>query len=160
GADPDASAVRCGRERQRGGDSGAGSAVECGARLHQQHLFAQHGEAESRARHRSDRRARLRLRAYGAVSGRGLSMRGGPLLGILTAVVLICPVELSAQAAAVTTGREGSDSDSWSVSFTSDVYFVPDSPFFVSSTVIADHGWLHLEGRYNYEERHTGSLWF
>jgi len=67
---------------------------------------------------------------------------------------------LSAQTAAVTTGRERSDSDSWSVSFASDGYFVPDSPFVLSPTLIADHGWLHLEGRYNYEERHTGSLWF
>ena len=86
-------------------------------------------------------------------------MRGGLLLGTLTTVVLTCQVELSAQAPAVTTGRSG-DSDSWSASFTSGLYFVPDSPFFVSPTLIADHGWLHLEGRYNYEERRTGSLWF
>ena len=24
----------------------------------------------------------------------------------------------------------------------------------------ADRGWLHLEGRYNYEDLHTGSAWF
>ena len=71
-------------------------------------------------------------------------MRGGPLLGILTAVVLTCPVELLAQAAPVTSGRARGNSDSWLVSFASDGYFVPDSPFILSPTLIADDGWLHL----------------
>jgi hypothetical protein len=38
-------------------------------------------------------------------------------------------------------------------------YAVPEGTSYVSPTVTADHGWLHLEGRYNYESLHTGSLW-
>jgi hypothetical protein len=42
---------------------------------------------------------------------------------------------------------------------TADGYAVPHSEFYVSPVIAADHGWLHLEGRYNYENQRTGSLW-
>lgn len=38
-------------------------------------------------------------------------------------------------------------------------YLVPDESDYLQPTAMADHGWLHLEGRYNYEERNTGSAW-
>lgn len=38
-------------------------------------------------------------------------------------------------------------------------YLVPDSPDFLQPTVTADHRWLHLEGRYNYESPNAASLW-
>lgn len=38
-------------------------------------------------------------------------------------------------------------------------YFVPDDKDFGQPTVTADRGALHLEGRYNYEDIDTGSLW-
>ena len=38
-------------------------------------------------------------------------------------------------------------------------YFPPDERHYAQPTVTADHGALHLEGRYNYEGFETGSLW-
>ena len=39
------------------------------------------------------------------------------------------------------------------------VYFPPDAGNFLQPTLTADHEWVHLEARYNYEERDTGSVW-
>ena len=47
----------------------------------------------------------------------------------------------------------------WAYSITVDGYAVPDGQSYVNPTVTADRGWLHLEGRYNYENLRTGSLW-
>jgi hypothetical protein len=38
-------------------------------------------------------------------------------------------------------------------------YLVPNNISYGSPTFTADHRWLHLEGRYNYENQQTGSLW-
>jgi hypothetical protein len=38
-------------------------------------------------------------------------------------------------------------------------YVVPDFQEYVQPTFTADHGWLHLETRYNYENLKTGSIW-
>jgi hypothetical protein len=43
---------------------------------------------------------------------------------------------------------------------TVDGYLLPDRHGYVNPTVAADHGWLHLEARYNYENLRTGSVWF
>ena len=48
---------------------------------------------------------------------------------------------------------------SWSFSASSSMYFVPDDRDYVQPTITADHGWLHLEARYNYENLETGSTW-
>jgi hypothetical protein len=47
----------------------------------------------------------------------------------------------------------------WSISAAAAGYVIPHSTSYVSPTVMADRGWLHLEGRYNYENLQTGSLW-
>lgn len=47
----------------------------------------------------------------------------------------------------------------WSFSATASAYFVPDDPDFVLPVFTADHAWLHLEARYNYEAQKTGSVW-
>jgi hypothetical protein len=47
----------------------------------------------------------------------------------------------------------------WSFSASASAYFVPDSREYVQPTFMADHGWLHLEARYNYEDLETGSAW-
>lgn len=39
------------------------------------------------------------------------------------------------------------------------VYVLRDQPGFVQPTLTVDRGPLHLEGRYNYEARDTGSAW-
>lgn len=48
----------------------------------------------------------------------------------------------------------------WKISITVDGYLLPDRDGYVNPNVAADHGWLHLEARYNYENLRTGSVWF
>jgi hypothetical protein len=47
----------------------------------------------------------------------------------------------------------------WDYSFIMDGYFIANDINYGSPTFTADHKWLHLEARYNYENLHTGSLW-
>jgi len=48
----------------------------------------------------------------------------------------------------------------WAFSASAYTYVLPDDPDYVQPTIAADHGWLHLEGRFNYEDLDTGSAWF
>jgi hypothetical protein len=48
----------------------------------------------------------------------------------------------------------------WKISITVDGYLLPDRDGYVNPNVTADHGWVHLEARYNYEDLRTGSVWF
>jgi hypothetical protein len=57
------------------------------------------------------------------------------------------------------TGVKESADKAWSFSVSAMGYLVPESRDYVQPTVSADHDWLHLEGRYNYENLETGSLW-
>ena len=50
--------------------------------------------------------------------------------------------------------------NAWSLSATVDGYVAPNGDSYVSPIFTADHDWVHLEGRYNYEDQGTGSLWF
>ena len=54
---------------------------------------------------------------------------------------------------------ESGEERTWSFSASAYTYVVPDSREYVQPTFTADRGWLHLEGRYNYEDLDTGSLW-
>ncbi|MBS0197024.1 MAG: hypothetical protein JSR77_09715 [Planctomycetes bacterium] len=47
----------------------------------------------------------------------------------------------------------------WSFSLSASTYMVPDDREYIQPTFTADHDWLHLEARYNYEAVETGSLW-
>jgi hypothetical protein len=47
----------------------------------------------------------------------------------------------------------------WAISITVDGYIPPEQDGYVSPIIAADHGWLHLEARYNYEDQRTGSVW-
>ena len=51
------------------------------------------------------------------------------------------------------------DDEAWSFSASASTYIVPDFREYVQPTFTADRGWLHLEGRYNYENLETGSIW-
>jgi hypothetical protein len=64
------------------------------------------------------------------------------------------PSATSALPAAIT-----STTNTWSFSANVYGYLVPDSRDYAQPTVTADHGWLHLEARYNYEALDTGSAW-
>ena len=54
---------------------------------------------------------------------------------------------------------DDASTDSWAFSAYVYGYLVPESRDYVNPTFTADHGWLHLEARYNYEALETGSLW-
>ena len=47
----------------------------------------------------------------------------------------------------------------WSFSASAYTYVLPDEPDYLQPTFSADRGWLHLEGRFNYEDLDTGSAW-
>src|SRR4051794_8629596 len=47
----------------------------------------------------------------------------------------------------------------WEYTLTTDGYILPGGTFYVSPVLTADHGWLHLEARYNDENLRTASLW-
>ena len=51
------------------------------------------------------------------------------------------------------------DSNTWSFAAAGYGYIVPDDESYFSPTFRADRDWLHLEARYNYEDRQTGSTW-
>jgi hypothetical protein len=60
--------------------------------------------------------------------------------------------------------REGSSTPSslepsWRFEGAAYLYFLPESSDYVQPTLRADHQRLHLEARYNYEDRMTGSAW-
>jgi hypothetical protein len=50
-------------------------------------------------------------------------------------------------------------SNLWSFGASAYGYLVPDSRDYVNLNFTADHTWLHLEGRYNYEAVDSGSVW-
>jgi hypothetical protein len=65
---------------------------------------------------------------------------------------------------AQTTNGSASDSDDatakqWLFSLSTFGYLVPHDQSYGSPIFTADHRWLHLEARYNYEDQETGSLW-
>jgi hypothetical protein len=47
----------------------------------------------------------------------------------------------------------------WSYYLNVSGYLVPHDRSYASPIFSADHGWLHLGARYNYEDKETGSLW-
>lgn len=55
--------------------------------------------------------------------------------------------------------RDRFKSAPWAVSLLVDGYYVPDEQGYVGPIITADRSWLHLEGRYNYEDLRTGSIW-
>jgi hypothetical protein len=87
-------------------------------------------------------------------------MTPGPNLRAFAGLVLLAG-HLLAQT--TTDGTPTSPADTtvkpWSFSLSTWGYIVPRDRSYVSPTFTADHGWLHLEARYNYENQETGSLW-
>ena len=53
----------------------------------------------------------------------------------------------------------GEEKPGWEFNASVYGYFPPDDRHYAQPTVIADHGALHLEGRYNYEAFQSGSAW-
>lgn len=55
---------------------------------------------------------------------------------------------------------EKSNNHTWSFAAAGYGYIIPHDQSYFSPTFRADRKWAHLEARYNYEDRKTGSLWF
>ena len=86
---------------------------------------------------------------------------------ILSAVILIecrASAQISTTNAIPTTNSipaaiESSEEEGWTFSASVYTYIVGDNQNYAQPTLTADHGWLHLEARYNYEALKTGSAW-
>lgn len=55
--------------------------------------------------------------------------------------------------------QSSSPSEAWQYSFTLDGYLTKAGDGYAQPTFTADHKWLHLEARYNYENFRIGSFW-
>jgi hypothetical protein len=69
------------------------------------------------------------------------------------------PGESSPATSASPPVAESAADNPWSFSASAYTYVVPEQDDYVQPTFAADHGWLHLEARYNYEDLDTGSAW-
>lgn len=72
---------------------------------------------------------------------------------------LCLSTSLWAQGTPSKTPAASPDQQAWAYSLTTDGYIAPHGQSYVSPVFTADHNWLHLEARYNYESQRTGSLW-
>lgn len=71
---------------------------------------------------------------------------------IAWAIVVTSAAHVSAQTTA--------SAPEWTFDASVYTYFLPDEGNYAQPTFATDHGWLHLEARYNYENLDTGSMWF
>jgi hypothetical protein len=55
--------------------------------------------------------------------------------------------------------QDTTNTEAWTFSALVDGYFVPGEQGYADPIFTADHRWLHLEARYNYEDLKTASLW-
>ena len=102
----------------------------------------------------------------------GIRTIGGSRVRARTPAVrtlVLCVIAALLLVAAQALGQETDDSaqsppkqaeaKKWSLSASAYTYFVPDDQDYVQPAFKADRSRLHLEARYNYEARKTGSLW-
>ena len=72
----------------------------------------------------------------------------------ITSVILLL---VSATLVAQTNDPAATETRSWNFGGEANFYFIKDN-FFVNPIITADHEWLHLETRYNYEDFQTTSF--
>jgi hypothetical protein len=82
-----------------------------------------------------------------------------PHLGALAVLVLLTGHLLAQTTMDSTPAGSADAANAWSFSISTYGYIVPHDRSYVSPTFTAEHSWLHLEARYNYENQETGSLW-
>lgn len=83
-------------------------------------------------------------------------MKGMRQLG---AMLLIAGVGAMAQTPVEESDKGANAPGPWSFAITGDAYLVPQDADYGMAVFSADHKHVHLEGRYNYEEMKTGSVW-
>ena len=79
------------------------------------------------------------------------------LRAVIIVAAFLVGTALGQTASPANAGR--SSGKKWSYNLTASGYLVPDDLSYGSPVFAADHEWLHLEARYNYEAQKTGSLW-
>ena len=82
-----------------------------------------------------------------------------PSLVVSLAAILFFSATASAQPGPSAAIVKPPPSDAWSFAAYIDGYIAPHSSFLASPVFTGDHGHLHLEARYGYEDRYLGSLW-
>jgi hypothetical protein len=70
--------------------------------------------------------------------------------------LILCCARIAAGQVPPATGQPAGD---WASSASVYIYQVAEDDNYAQPTVTTDHGSLHLEGRFNYEDLHTGSAW-
>jgi hypothetical protein len=92
-----------------------------------------------------------------------LKLRSALLQVVRCALLLYCchaPAQTRSNALHQSPSIGPSQSDEpWAISASVYAYFPPETGSYLQPTLTADHDWLHLEARYNYEELDTGSAW-
>jgi hypothetical protein len=78
---------------------------------------------------------------------------------MLAPLVLFLGHGLAQTANGSTSATDDATAKQWSFSLSTFGYLVPHDQSYGSPVFTADHRWLHLEARYNYEAQETGSLW-
>jgi hypothetical protein len=69
------------------------------------------------------------------------------------------PAKSEPHSPVLTPATTASTPEPWEYSLTVDGYIIEGEDGYAQPTFTADHKWLHLEARYNYENFRTGSLW-
>jgi hypothetical protein len=72
-------------------------------------------------------------------------------------LLLAASLPFAGRASAQTTASN--EPHAWGLSAAAYAFFVPEHGDYVQPVAAIDHDFLHLEARYNYEDRHTGSIW-
>lgn len=81
----------------------------------------------------------------------------------LIALLVMSAAQMCAQSTGAVVPQaetEESNNHTWSFAAAGYGYIIPHDQSYFSPTFRADRKWTHLEARYNYEDRKTGSLWF
>jgi hypothetical protein len=87
-------------------------------------------------------------------------MRPTQQLAALAALVVVSsPALAQATPGSAQIKTSPAEAQPWEYNLTVDGYIIPDGTSYVDPVFTADHNWLHLEARYNYENLRTGSLW-
>jgi len=78
--------------------------------------------------------------------------------GLVVAVtVSVAAIASNARAQPAASATPTSPGTAWSLDASAATYLLPDDDDYIQPTVAADHGALHVEGRYNYEDRNSVS---
>jgi hypothetical protein len=87
-------------------------------------------------------------------------MKPAQVLGIVAMGIALVAADVGAQGiqdAAVPAAA--ADEKAWSFSASGFAYLLPEERDYAQPTFTADRDWLHLEARYNYENKKAGSAW-